>query len=299
MFKHVAMLLFSILSVGHCLAQTQINGRVVTPAVYFIEGSGAPTGNCSSSFNYGVVYFDHTAFNVWYCANGGWTQGGSATVLPTATSSGQVLTSTGAGTTYTAQTPATGLPTATTAGQVPTSTGAGTTYTAQTPSLGTVQRIDQQVVAGATTTTITFSSIPQTFSSLRLDLTSVGSGANDNASLTFNGDTGAHYAFNELYTGGGFPTPSTLAFGNQAQTNLNVIQVGASTSPCTSSIDIYNYTSAIWGKNVEYHNATAVTQLILVGSALWSNIAPLTSITITISADHFVAGSIATLYGIS
>lgn len=77
--------LFLLLVCMYGNAQTQINGRVITPTVYFIEGSGAPSGNCSASFNYGVVYFDHTGFNLYFCANGGWVQGSTTTTPPSGT----------------------------------------------------------------------------------------------------------------------------------------------------------------------------------------------------------------------
>jgi hypothetical protein len=80
MRKMLGALILAISSLA-ALGQTQINGRVITPTVYFIEGSAAPNGNCSTSFNYGVVYFDHTGFNLWYCTNGGWTEATTAATV--------------------------------------------------------------------------------------------------------------------------------------------------------------------------------------------------------------------------
>lgn len=64
--------------------------------------------------------------------------------LPAATAAGQVPTSTGAGTSYTAQTPGT-LPSTSSAGLVPVSTGAGTTYTPQPAPLSFAGQADQYI----------------------------------------------------------------------------------------------------------------------------------------------------------
>lgn len=97
----------------------------------FVIVQSDPTGNSCGSNS--VV--ERTPQGIIYtCQNGAYASSGAS--FPAATGAGQVLTSTGAGTTYTAQTPASGLPTATAPGQAPVSTGAGTTYTARAVSQG-------------------------------------------------------------------------------------------------------------------------------------------------------------------
>ena len=64
--------------------------------------------------------------------------------LPAATAAGQVPTSTGAGTSYTAQTPGT-LPSTSSSGLVPVSTGSGATYTPQQAPLSFAGQADQYI----------------------------------------------------------------------------------------------------------------------------------------------------------
>jgi hypothetical protein len=87
------------------------------------------------------------------------------------------------------------LPTATAAGQVLTATGAGTTYTAQAPQ-------GMQLIQSITTTvepSVTFSSIPDTYKNLRLVCNFAISGGDGTALVAnFNGDsTSGHYAYGE------------------------------------------------------------------------------------------------------
>ena len=142
----------------------------------------------------------------------------------------------------------------------------------------------------ATASTITFSSIPQTYTDLVL-VASFTAGNNDEK-LQFNGDTGANYSWMRLYGDGtsasaGFaPTPTYLRHtGGDLTTQQNVI------------INIFNYANATTHKTTIGRGNNAAIQTTAV-AGLWRNNAAITSITYSVSANNFSSGSTFTLYGI-
>lgn len=191
-----------------------------------------------------------------------------------------------------------GLPVATAAGQVPTSTGAGTTYTAQTPSSG-MALISNQVLASPAAT-VTFSSIPQTFTNLKLVIqASASTTAGFNALLLqFNGDTAAHYQWQELFGAAGSPGASTsgglvtsVQLGNLSDTTSSII--GGATE-----ITVPNYAGTVFNKSLLSFTQGDQTAVMSVGG--WSSTAALTQIQFLLgSAGNFVTGSTFSLYGMA
>lgn len=195
----------------------------------------------------------------------------------------------------------TGLPTASAAGQVPTSTGAGTTYTAQAPVWSLIQ---EQTVSGSAAATVTFSGIPQTFSNLKLLVNARGgSTAGPNIALQFNTDTGAHYTYSLQLssTGAGFfstqAASATLGLiGNLTLSTATAGQAGS------ADVTIYSYAGTTFAKNyssyaVSVPTASTSELLLVVGS--WLSTAAITSITILEQAGNtFAVGSTFSLYGI-
>jgi hypothetical protein len=142
----------------------------------------------------------------------------------------------------------------------------------------------------ATATTITFSSIPQTYTDLVL-VASFTSGNNDEK-LQFNGDTASNYSWIRLYgdgasTGSGYsPTPTYIRnTGSDLTTQQNVI------------INIFNYANSTNFKTTIGRGNNTAAQ-VTTTTGVWRNTAAITSITYASSANTFSVGSTFTLYGI-
>jgi hypothetical protein len=147
---------------------------------------------------------------------------------------------------------------------------------------------------GTAASEIIFSSIPGTYTDLKIVFTFVPS-AGTYASLQFNSDTGTNYSWTRLSGDG-----TTAASAFTATTSFIRGGVGiTATSPIFFSADIFSYAGST--------NKTAFTDTsndqngtgrkdIVVG--LWRNTAAITSIRIFPATGTFSTGSTATLYGI-
>lgn len=150
-------------------------------------------------------------------------------------------------------------------------------------------------------TSVTFSSIPQTYDNLRLIVNAKAAASAVNAVIYINGDTAANYARTTYGTNG------TALFGQRAQTT-NFIQITIfnaieSTQVAYRAADFFNYTSTLIAKPVltqEYSpiNSSAAGS-ILKGAQVWNSTAAITQLQIsTASANAFAVGSVFTLFGI-
>ena len=145
--------------------------------------------------------------------------------------------------------------------------------------------------------TIVFSSIPQTFTDLKVVFS--GRRSNDSNSLfvSFNGVT-TNLSSRYLYGSG-----TAVASGSDAS-NIFIYGINASsyTASVFGSVDIYipNYTSAnyksVSADGVSENNASEGFQMLTAG--LWSNTAAITSLTISLSSGSIDQYSSASLYGI-
>jgi hypothetical protein len=147
--------------------------------------------------------------------------------------------------------------------------------------------------------TITFSSIPDTYKHLQLRF-NVWSNDNSIVGMRFNSDTGSNYSFHFLRGGGS----SSLAEGyaNSTRIDLHAGQTIYSNNSTMSVgvVDIPDYASStknktsrtLWGKN---NNGSGV---ILLGSGLWRNTAAITSITLYLDTGTYTSPASISLYGI-
>jgi hypothetical protein len=165
-------------------------------------------------------------------------------------------------------------------------------------------QVIQHTELGSAQSSITFSSIPQTYTDLLL----VVSGRNSD---TLNGIvTQLNIQFNSV--GSGYSDRplegSGSSVGSGSRTSQSVIRAtalpnSASTSNTFGNVQIYipNYTSSanksVSIDGVSENNATQSFQTIVAG--LWANSAAITSINLSAQVGgNFVSGSSATLYGI-
>ena len=156
-------------------------------------------------------------------------------------------------------------------------------------------------VGGAGAATIDFTSIPATYTDLKLVLCARTSApaANDNFWLMFN-STSTTYSERVLYGSG-----SAAASANSSGTNVRYLgPVPAATSTAStfgnSEIYIPNYASSnqksVSIDAVAENNATAAYSQIQ--AVLWSGTAAITAIQIGLITGNFAEHSTATLYGI-
>lgn len=172
---------------------------------------------------------------------------------------------------------------------------------------GGLTRIAQVVVVGSTTTNITFSSIPQTFTNLEIKCSGETdySGGADNLSAQVNGDTGAHYSYSYVLGGN---TVTTQAVTNGGTSWLIGGLTGATvmtTQQGEADINISGYSGTTFGKTFNSHTTRAngsasvpnTDNILLNGE--WNSTAAITSVKLFPGlGTNFVAGTICTLYGL-
>lgn len=149
---------------------------------------------------------------------------------------------------------------------------------------------------GAAAATITFSSIPATYTDIRLVIV-VSQGSGTNISIRFNSDSGSNYSRTRLF-GNGSTASSTRASNDDA---IDLNREGLSvTIPSLYEIDVFSYAGSTFKtllatSNEDRNGSGTIMQTV----GLWRDTSAITSILITsLSADTFAAGTTATLYGI-
>ena len=165
----------------------------------------------------------------------------------------------------------------------------------------TYVKIGSTVTVGAGgAASIDFTSIPATYTDLvlKVSIRSNLTNAFSASSLSFNGNT-ANYSWRELYGVG-----NAQGSNNGTDITKGSAQVtGASATASTfSNNEIYipNYASGNYKSfsvdGVTENNATSAAAVMY--AYLWSNVAAITSITLTANTGSYVQHSTATLYGI-
>jgi hypothetical protein len=185
------------------------------------------------------------------------------------------------------------FPTATAAGQVLTSTAAGTNYTAQTPIVPALQLIQEQTLASPAAS-ITFSGIPGTFTNLKLIASLINAANNQNVSVAFNGDdTAGHYASTLTVNTNGTVGGSSIGGSNGA-----VLFLSGQTVVAANECTILLYTSAGF-KNVVGSSFNPANSVAQTSGGIYNQAGAVTSITLVNGdASNFAAGTVVSLYGI-
>lgn len=142
---------------------------------------------------------------------------------------------------------------------------------------------------------ITFSSIPSTYTDLRVVLSSAGvTVAGGDLYLRFNGDTATNYSRTRIYGDGATVT------SNRGTSIDNIpLSLGITVNPCLYTADIFSYAGSTF-KTVlstlsEDNNGSGYTGNVV---GLWSSTAAITSLVLSMSSSTFKVGTTATLYGI-
>jgi len=155
----------------------------------------------------------------------------------------------------------------------------------------TYEAISSQTL-GTTAGTITLSSIPSTYTDLKLVMTASSASSAD-ILLNVNSDTATNYSVTYFYGNG------TAGFSNGGtnQTRTQITALGTSATPSFYTIDFYSYAGSTFKSylftSAEDKNGTGTIQN---GVGMWRSTAAITSILLTCST--FAAGTTVTLYGI-
>ena len=146
---------------------------------------------------------------------------------------------------------------------------------------------------GSATTTITFSSIPATYTDLVLVVAGTFTNANSSGLLRLNGDTASNYSSTAL-RGNGTTASSSRA---TSASNITGNQDGSSLGQCNYIWNIMNYANATTYKTVlvranDAGGYTAAT------AGLWRSTSAITSVTFFTNDPGISSGTTLNLYGI-
>lgn len=151
---------------------------------------------------------------------------------------------------------------------------------------------------GSAASSITFSSIPGTYTDLRLVVVPTAASTSIYTSLRFNGDTSSNYSVTVLYGNGSTATSSRAS--SQTELYLNTPTSIDSTFPALVTVDLFSYAGStnktiLSEMAIDKNGSGAVWRIV----GLWRNTAAITSINFFSSTgNNFATGTTATLYGI-
>jgi hypothetical protein len=160
------------------------------------------------------------------------------------------------------------------------------------PAGNTYEAIATQTV-GSGITTVTFSSIPSTYTDLVIVVNASLTAPDSNLDYRFNGDTGANYGYTSVSGNGS--SASTTRFGGATKGRLDNFGY-MDTTMSTHIIQVMNYANTTTYKTtISRANNTANGVSASVNT--WTSTAAVNSISL-ISGVTFVSGSTFSLYGI-
>ena len=152
-------------------------------------------------------------------------------------------------------------------------------------------------VGAGGTSTITFSSIPSTYTHLQIRYLNTTSTVYQNLVFRFNSDTGSNYAWHRLLGDG----TSTVADAVSTTTSMNIGRSGTSASNFAGGVfDLLDYANTNKYKTARslYGTDGNGSGAIFLGSGLWQSTSAVSTITITSAAGNFDQYSSFALYGI-
>jgi len=239
------------------------------------------------------------------------TTGGAATTF-TATSSPGGLTGTGSSPiTVSGLTAGTAYTFTVTASNTTGSTASAASSSLTLAAVGVFESIASATGTGSAGN-ITFSSIPSTYKHLQIRFTYKDTSTTDWSATNayvyyrFNSDSGTNYARHYLIGNGSTaiagsetPGPAILVYGSYMSSNAtyaNMVGVGI--------IDIHDYASTTKNKTTRHiagadaNGSGTTNRTLTLSSALWTNTAAITSITLSPGDAAFATTSTFALYGI-
>jgi hypothetical protein len=151
--------------------------------------------------------------------------------------------------------------------------------------------------------TVTFSSIPTTYTDLVLVINNAVSIATNTpgACISFNSDTATNYSSTHLEGNGTSGSSSRQTNQNNINAGYNIGLSSSSTQPATIIINIMNYANTTTYKTVLSRNTQTAGTAPGTGATvgLWRSTAAINSIAITAQTGNFASGTVFSLYGIA
>jgi hypothetical protein len=149
---------------------------------------------------------------------------------------------------------------------------------------------------GSAAASVTFSSIPATYTDLVLVYNGKFASANGQIALQFNGDTATNYSNTELYGNG-------TAAGSSRESSVSSMRLGYTATANIENMNvmqIMNYSNATTNKTILTRQNTAGSASGAAAHVgLWRSTSAINSIVVLCySGINFVSGSTFTLYGI-
>jgi hypothetical protein len=152
---------------------------------------------------------------------------------------------------------------------------------------------------------VNFASIPGTFTDLRLVVSAMSDAAAASVGfkVQFNGDTGANYSYNEIFSNGGNPSGTQVL--NVTSSLLG--DLSGSTAPTNSGgiivCDIPSYAGTQFHKHAQcesnQRNSSGAMGYREYTTTIWQNTAAITSILVFPDSGNFQNNSVVSLWGIA
>ena len=154
----------------------------------------------------------------------------------------------------------------------------------------------QTQTLGSSSASVTFSSIPATYTDLYIVIEAKNLTGNSDVLMRFNSDSGSNYSATIL-TGDG-SSASSARRTSSTSVILNYFDFLNSTTATQFNVNIQNYSNATTNKTalVRANRANQATEAVV---GLWRNTAAITQIDLTPSSSSFAVGSTFSLYGIA
>jgi hypothetical protein len=152
-------------------------------------------------------------------------------------------------------------------------------------------------VGSGGTASISFSSIPATYTHLQLRIITGSNPGGYNSGLRFNSDTGSNYYGHAMYGSGN--TSGSFSLGSQTFASISFNGI-SNTEFSPTVVDILDYTNTNKNKVIRSltgRDSNAAGDLYLM-SGFWSNTNAITDITIVAPSATFIQHSSFALYGI-
>ena len=160
------------------------------------------------------------------------------------------------------------------------------------PAGNTYEAIATQTL-GSATSTVTFSSIPSTYTDLIIVVNAKSAGT-PTIRLQFNSDTGSNYSSTILYGDG--TSAGSVRVSNEASINIGAVV----TEFGTTIIHVMNYSNSTTYKTAlgDYRMTSSAYGEAGAKVGLWRSTSAISTIVISTASNTFSTGSSFSLYGI-
>ncbi len=150
---------------------------------------------------------------------------------------------------------------------------------------------------GSAAASVTFSSIPGTYTDLVLVMSATGSSSGLDIRVQVNSDTGTNYSITRLL---GYTTATSNRATSATYMQLtNSVGIGT-TEPTTHLLQFNNYSNTTTYKTmlVRYNQFQGAFSEVAAEVGLWRSTSAISSITFSLSSSTYASGSTFNLYGI-